>query len=347
MKTLSPAKPARPDARTWKQLWETAGPLLSAFDLDVLLSEISQSAAEAAGAEAASLLLLTGEGRSLSFRTATGDQGRVLRKHSFPADRGLAGWVARNGKPLIVNDVSTDDRFDARMDETTGFRTRSILAVPLWNGTELLGVCEAINKQGGGDFSSEDQDSLRSLADLASAIIVRERRAEEHRNFFSHAVEILTSAIEATRPDQRGRPARVAKTACAIGRRLGMEGNAYRDLYYGALLHDVGLIVGSAEGAHSTAGAALFRDVQLMRGVEPLIRHHQEWWDGTGHPDGLRGEDIPLGARIISLAREVELDRESGPDTARAGSGSRFDPRVVAAYLDEGHENVHKTDTWA
>jgi len=331
MKTENETKPARPDAKVWKQMWEIAGPFFSAFDLDVLLKEISQAAADAVDAEAASLLLISGQGKNLFFRTAVGEKGLILRKHSFPADSGLAGWVAGSGEPLMVNDVSADERFDSRMDQSTGFQTRSVLAVPLRMGKETLGVCEAINKKEGGTFTPEDRDALQSLADLAASIIVKERAAEDHRNFFTHAVHVLTAAIEASRPDGRGRPARVAKTACAIGQKLGVTGRDYRDLYYAALLQDVGTIV----QGHVADGAALLKDIRLLSGVEPLIRHHRERWDGSGHPDGLKGEQIPLGARIIGLADELEMPdtRNRKSRAAREGSGTLFDPKIVEAYI--------------
>jgi response regulator RpfG family c-di-GMP phosphodiesterase len=136
-----------------------------------------------------------------------------------------------------------------------------------------------------------------------------------------------------------------------------LEGQEYRNLYYGALLHDIGLL-GIKEGvalsdgivssrdrnpdtSHSRIGADMVRDVNLLKGAEPIIRHHHENFDGTGYPDGLTGESIPLGARIVAVAEAVEEMRLSGLSDDRVrqllklGQETRFDPQIVGICLKE------------
>jgi response regulator RpfG family c-di-GMP phosphodiesterase len=99
----------------------------------------------------------------------------------------------------------------------------------------------------------------------------------------------------------------------------------------------------SVERVHTLLGYELLKDIELLKGILPLVRHHHEYWDGTGQPDRLSREAIPLGARILCLVEQLEEIVFSGlkePElselqvqAARNGSGSRFDPGVVAAFL--------------
>lgn len=322
----------------WGGMRAAAGPLFTAPDLDALLKEIAGAMAGAVDAEAACVLLLTEEGRSFCFRTARDEEGRILRRHIFPADQGLAGWVMTHREPLITDNAPADPRFDARLDDVDGRRPRTLLALPLWNGEELLGVCTLADKRDGASFGQEDLEALKPLAEMAAGMILRERRAEEHRNFFTHAMDILTAAVETARPDLRGRPARAARTAADLGRRLGLGAQACQDLRHAALLRGLGTLVGArCEAEEALTGAALMKDVRLLRGAAPIILHRLERWDGGGLPQGLKGEEIPLGARILALAEEVEAAAtpEQAAEIARYGTGKIFDPLVVMAYLDE------------
>jgi response regulator RpfG family c-di-GMP phosphodiesterase len=97
------------------------------------------------------------------------------------------------------------------------------------------------------------------------------------------------------------------------------------------------------EKIHPVLGAELIKNIKMMRRIVPLVRHHHEHWDGSGHPDRLAGEQIPLGARIICLIENLEELRFAGikdPELtamqiqmAKNGSGNRFDPKVVETYL--------------
>ncbi len=346
---------------TWalEDLFQIARTLSATLDLDLLLKKIGQAAEKLTDSEASSILLLTDDRKSLYFKTATGVKGQVVRKFTVPVGTGVAGWVAEKGEPVIVNDVSKDARFANTMDKNTGFVTKSILAVPLLVGGDLIGVCEAINKRGKGGFVPSDKNILQNLANFAAVSIMNARLAENQKNFFTNMLEILTMAMESAEPKAVGHPSRVAELACSIGRQMGIQGQAYKDLYYAALLHDIGmialnhpnlreqaLIMGrnqTPEYLHPVLGAELIKHVKILEGVVPTVRHHHELWDGSGHPDHLTGEQIPLASRIICLVEYMEEIRFSGLQgselsamqtrLAKEESGVKFDPQVVDAYL--------------
>jgi hypothetical protein len=341
------------------EVFNVARRLCAAQDLDALLKEIGRVAEGLTGSEASSLLLLDEDGRHLHFKTASGEKGQAVKRVTVPIDQGIAGWVARHGKPLIVDDVSKDDRFLKKSDEESGFTTRSVLAVPMALGDHLVGVCEVINKKAG-SFSAQDRETLQNLANFAAVSVSNVQMAERQNNFFTNTLSILTQAIEAHHPAYVGHPERVADLACRMAKRLGLEGQAYKDLYHGALLHDIGMIAvnhhvlaeqatlsareKSIERLHTVLGYELVKDVKMLHGALPIIRHHHEFWNGGGHPDGLVGDGIPLGARILCLIEHLEEIRFSGlkdPELsemqlqmAKNGAGTKFDPRVVEAYLE-------------
>ncbi len=341
------------------QIFEMAKNFASTQDVDALLSQISRAVEKLTSSEAASILLLDETKEKLVFRVATGDKGAMVKKFFVPVGKGVAGWVAQNEQPLIINDVEKDTRFTGQIDKSSGFSTKSILAIPMKAGGQLIGVCEALNKVGDGGYSPEDQGVLENLSSLAAATIANARFAEDHRNFFTQMLEVVTMAVEGGDNRLTGHCQRVAELACRIGRQLGLEGDDYRHLYYAGVLHDWGMIAVSdlrylpkvvsrtmertPEKLHPLLGAELVKNIRLLTSVAPLILHHHEYFDGSGHPDGLVGADIPLGARIIGFAEQIDeiymkgivgdVFIEEAIKQAQEGSGSKFDPEVVKTFL--------------
>ena len=99
--------------------------------------------------------------------------------YRIAADEGIAGWVFTNSRPLIVGDVSQDDRHLQQVDKDSGFHTQSIIAVPLMTSTEKLGVVQVVNKRSGEQFDEQDQDILGALAAQAAIMFVNARLYQE------------------------------------------------------------------------------------------------------------------------------------------------------------------------
>ncbi|MEJ5253061.1 MAG: HD-GYP domain-containing protein [Chthonomonadetes bacterium] len=154
--------------------------------------------------------------------------------------------------------------------------------------------------------------------------------------------------------------ARVAVLAVATGEKLGMSDEELLVLRRAAELHDIGKVaisdsilgkLGSLTDEeikimrqHATLALEILGTVQALKPTLPLIKHHHERWDGTGYPDGLAGEQIPLGARIIAVAEVYDILTHGAPwkeplsiEEAKAEllrcAGTQFDPRVVEAFL--------------
>lgn len=344
-----------------KEIFDIARSLSSMLDVDGLLKRIDAAAEKLLDAEASSIMLLDEDKQSLSFKVASGEKGGIIQKMKVKVGQGIAGMVAQERKPLLVNDAASDPRFNGQMDKTSGFITRSLVCVPMMADTELVGVAEVLNKKSG-NFSEDDLVMLQSLASLAAVSITNARLAEDQRNFFIHTIEIIVAAIESRDHRLKGHSWNVAQLATFLAKCLGMDGQEYKNLYYGALLHDIGVIaiddeLSMSQGVmtirdrdpeinHPRIGAEMVKNINLLKGTAPIIRHHHENYDGTGFPDGLSGEAIPLGARVVAVAEAVDEMMKSGLPEERVrqmlklGQETRFDPEIVGLYLKEFTESA-------
>ncbi len=149
-----------------------------------LISQIIDSATRLVGAEAASLLLFDKTSGRLRFAVASGPKKEQLDGVQVDPHKGIAGWVAQNGKPLIVNDPQHDPRFSPTISKTIDFPTKSIIAAPMMVKGELVGVIELINKTKGKYFVDEDMEWLRIFS-LQAAIAI------ENAKFIEKTVSAL------------------------------------------------------------------------------------------------------------------------------------------------------------
>lgn len=149
--------------------------LNSLLSLPELLAEIMRTATDLMNAETSSLMLLDETSHELTFEVATGDPAAEVAQMRVPADQGVAGWVMKNRKPALVNDVQKDERFYAQIDRASGYKTKSMLAVPLDIRGRIIGVVEMINKRDGSGFTERDQEIATAFAAQAAVAIENAR----------------------------------------------------------------------------------------------------------------------------------------------------------------------------
>jgi diguanylate cyclase (GGDEF)-like protein len=159
-------------------LHDVAKALTSSLNLDSVLQTIMDKMAAYFRPDTWSLLMTDDEHHELYFAIAIGDASESLKSVRLRIGEGIAGWVAKHGEPLVVPDVSKDERFASRIDQMTQWKTRSILCVPLSSKGKILGVIQLINV----DMSSFGKDQfmlLQALADYAAIAIDNARAVEK------------------------------------------------------------------------------------------------------------------------------------------------------------------------
>lgn len=152
-------------------LVEVSRSIISMLDIDSLLIQVIDTIGLVMNAEASSLLLIEEgpEGKQLRFRFSRGSASADLCHDTIKMGEGFAGWVALNGVPLIIDDAYTDCRFNPRFDKKTGFRTRSVITVPLrCKNNKILGVIQAVNKKSASSFNRDDLELFQTFASMVS-----------------------------------------------------------------------------------------------------------------------------------------------------------------------------------
>jgi putative nucleotidyltransferase with HDIG domain len=246
-------------------------------------------------------------------------------------------------------------------------------AVARWLGEPLNRLAATTREVAAGNFGQRLGPSGLSLeiAELAENFNRMSGHVERHveqlreaaaqnRDLFIGSIRAFAAAIDAKDPYTRGHSERVAAASRAVARHLGFDEEFQQRVWLGALLHDVGKIgvedrILRKGGlltpeeyeqmkAHTVVGAEIMGRIDQLKEIIPAVRWHHEAWNGKGYPDGLRGEQIPLIARIVAVSDTFDAVTTSRPyqqaytpefalATITRLTGSRFDAKVVTAFL--------------
>jgi HD-GYP domain-containing protein (c-di-GMP phosphodiesterase class II) len=325
-----------------------------------MLEHVIRMTQQTLGASAASVLLFRNNDQELFFEVASGPVSKALRQVRLNTQYGIAGQVARTGKPIVVNDASRSPNFHKIIDDTTGFATRSLICAPLAVHQKILGVIEVLNKQDGTEFGEQDLDAVISVANTAAMAIENTRLHQSILEAYTGTITALAAAIDAKDPYTRGHSQRVMEFSLLTGSYLSIAREEMEILEYAAILHDVGKIAidsrilnkpaalneaeWEAVREHPVIGANILRSVPFLERASELVLCHHERFNGQGYPNGLKGEDIPLGARIISVADAFDtmttdrayrpaLPVEQAIRELNNCSGGQFCPQAVKAFV--------------
>jgi len=286
-----------------------------------------------------------------------------------------SGWVLIVQKPLAAAFAAVN-----RMIFNVVLSTVVLVALALssaflaarWVSRPMQRLTETTHAIAAGKFGRVDLAGLSfEFADLAedfnqmsghieSYVRRLQQAAHANRDLFIGSLRAFAAAIDAKDPYTRGHSERVAAMSRTISKSLGLAEEQQHKIWIGALLHDVGKIgvedevlrkagkLTEAEfeqmKAHTVIGAEILTPIEQLKDMIPAIRSHHEAWNGRGYPDGLKGEQIPLYARIVAVADTFDAITTNRPyqkayslrfavETITRLTGSRFDAKIVTAFL--------------
>lgn len=337
------------------ELYRISTAITQTIEADELLNLILNETLNYIGAESGSIMLLEPETGDLVIRASQGLSREVVQKTRVPMSKCIAvsvASVASGQKPLALTGRESFCKPDDR-------QVKHSLCVPLIAQNKPIGAICA-NKYNDVPFSQQGIDFVSTLAGNMALVIENVKLFEAIRVAYLAVIRSLVDAIEAKDSYTKGHSERVAFYAVSIGQELDLPSEAIEGLQTAAYLHDIGKIgipdhLLLKKGAltkeeldevklHPDVSDRILRHIKFSWEVLPTVRYHHERWDGTGYPDGLRGEAIPLGARILALADSFDAMTSNRPyrpalseveaiSQLRRESWKKYDGRLVELFI--------------
>lgn len=311
-------------------------------------------------------LMLKDENGNLSVRLARDAQHRDLTEDAFTISRTITRQVVENGEAVLTTNAQVDPRFEEQAS-IAAYHLLSILCAPLKLKDELIGVIYVDNPAQAGIFQNDDLQLISSFANQAAVAIDNARLIDQLQasnqdleEAYQATLEGWVHALDLRDKETEGHTIRVTEITERLARSMGVEEAELVHIKRGALLHDIGKM-GIPDGVLLKPGA-LTPEERMLIEKHPIYAYemlspikflqpaldipycHHEKWDGSGYPRGLRGEDIPLAARIFAVADVWDALVSNRPyrkgllpadvrKKIREQAGIHFDPHVVDAFL--------------
>lgn len=324
----------------------------STLDIEELLPRIARFCMQILQADGCSIMLMNKSKTKLITKSHIG----IFSKRLFPnytrVGAGIQGKVAKYTMPLLK---------------------KRILSVPLLE-EEIVGVITVSRKIGKGNFTKFDMEILSTLAEQVVIAIRNAHLYLEQERIILGAIKSLVRILESKSPYKYTHSTFYVNSVLLTAKELGMSKEEIRNLHYAALLPDTSKLAlpdnilkkkapltkreFEIVKQHPIRLAQMIKPLQILKPVIPIILHHHERYDGTGYPSRLKGDRIPIGARIIAVAdaleamigkrpyRKAKTMSEAIMELSRY-SGTQFDPKVVKAFIKlfKAKDNTNEKNT--
>jgi len=323
--------------------------------LDEILDAALDKSMEIVGKSEAGAFLYDEESRRLKLAASRDIPSSVLVDESkFSPEECLCGYAFKKCELVHIKDYVKDERFKG-----TEKKSDRIIVVPIPHHNRVLGVMFFYTAPG---YEPTDAE-LRLLTAVGHQVGVAIENAYLYQKLeesYLETIKALALAVDAKDPYTRDHSERVRRWSVLIAEKLSLDEDAMRDIRFASLLHDVGKL-GTSElvlnkpgeltdeeyeemRQHPLIGSELLANISILRDAKDIVLHHHEFFGGGGYPHGLKGDKIPIGARIIAIADAFEamtadrpyrnaLDHEAAKTKLRELAGSQFDPELVELFL--------------
>ncbi|MCG2710916.1 MAG: HD domain-containing protein [Candidatus Omnitrophica bacterium] len=319
----------------------TVGRIISStLELNELLPRIARLSLQVLRAQRCCIMLVDKYKRHIIPHAIVDIENKSAKQPTLMIGEGLAGKVIKTGNALIKP---------------------KFLCIPLVAEEHIIGAISMSQKLDGKPFSSFDKEILTTLSEQAVIAIKNAQLYDEQEKLTLNSIKALASILSSGVADNYGRSNLFINLTMSIGMELKLRSDQMRMLYYAAILHNVSQMglpekilkksTKLTEKDYKIIKEKHIRGAQLikpiggrLKAVLPIIIHHHERYDGHGYPSGLRGEDIPLGARILAVADAFEAMLSKRPYRRKMSisqavsetvkfSGEQFDPIIVDAFI--------------
>jgi putative nucleotidyltransferase with HDIG domain len=331
--------------------------MASAMDLERLTADVVTELHHTFGVFLAVIQRLDPDGvlRIVASAGPLAEQGGRFLLTEQPVSMGVNGRVARTGELAMIDDTRIDPDYLSRDRDTDPL---SELSVPIRVDGRTWGVLN-LEELNPGAFDEGDATLMRTVANQLGVALHRIRIYGELEHALVTMLTVLGAAMEVRDAYTALHEEAVAELAVLIATELGLDPGDQRAIRYAALTHDLGKLAVPNEilhkpgplddgeweimRRHTIVGAEMLARIPFFEDVHRLVRGHHERWDGGGYPDGLRGEEIPIGARILCVCDSFNamtttrpyrsaMSQEAALDELRRCAGSQFDRRAVDAF---------------
>jgi len=299
------------------------------------------------------------EGNAICIEDRHGNT-QILVEGSLPFDEsGIARLIAR----YEVNDWTRPfvrNRINGSLLGADYPRLCNMVIVPICEGPRRFGWIVSCNLSQNAEYGTVEASLLNSVATILGTHMRNIELYEQHGELMLSFVRSLVSTLDAKDPYTRGHSERVALIARRIGEHLELPPDDLNDIYLSGLLHDVGKVgvddrilrkpssLSADElseiAQHPMIGYSILQGIKNLKRIIPGVRSHHEKYDGTGYPDGLREEEIPLMARVLSVADSYDAMASDRPyragmpleeieNTFHRGAGQQWDRKIIDSYF--------------
>jgi len=339
--------------------------ITGSFDLRVTFNVALDEITHQLGVDAASILRLNPYSQTLEYAAGHGFRASTIEKTCLRLGEGVAGRTAQERRTVYVPNLSKDSEFTrSGLIAEEGFTT--YCAVPLLAKDRVLGVLEVFYRlphEGNGEWLEFLENLARQTAiamDNAELFHDLERSNTELIQAYDATIEALSYALDLKDNETEGHSRRVTELTLRIAREMGIEEEELVHIRRGALLHDIGKMgipdaillkpgqltdeEWNVMRQHPVYAYRMLSRIEYLRPALDIPYYHHEKWDGTGYPQGLKGEEIPLAARIFSIVDVFDAltsdrpyrkawPKERAIEYLREQSGKHFDPRLAEVFL--------------
>jgi diguanylate cyclase (GGDEF)-like protein/putative nucleotidyltransferase with HDIG domain len=332
---------------------------LSSVEVRNTMKLALQEAIRAVGAESGAISLAENDGDQFQTLAVIGFPEEQFIDLKYPVDAHSAmGYAIMQRKTVASNDLSMETRFQATPN-TRRAGVVSLMTSPMLLDSRVVGAITVCTFERH-DFSQNEMDILQAVANHTAVAAERIKLVSDLSESYERTLTALVAALDARDRETEGHSKRVVAYSVALAESMGVDAALKEEIARGALLHDIGKI-GVPDGIlrkggalseeewltvrnHPELGRQILGGIGFLRGPAEIVYSHHEHWDGSGYPRGLRGQEIPLGARVFAVVDAFDAMTSYRPyrdpqtfqkarDEIRKGASTQFDPAVVEAFL--------------